>query len=371
PNIQPFLQLFNKSGGPNINLELNSFTVHGRHGVFLSQSNKLTYGIEYRHNRSEANFLQKTVDENRLGIYIQDEWQLLPELTTVAGVRMDMDTFINPTYSPRMSFIFQPDPDHTFRTTGALAYRPPTSFETKALSNGSLTIPLPFPPGPITTNTIFVGNNNLDPEQIISVDLGYQGWLLKHRLRLRIDLFYNHLSDLIGQVIPIGTNTRVLVNEGEADIYGGEAGLEFLVTPWLSGFANYSYQEIHQTIKSNDIPRAGPRFKVNGGIRAELDSGLNGEAALHYVGATIYPLDSFFGTIAAPPFNGVAPPAGRIGSYFLLNLRGGYRFWEIGGIKMAEIGISLFNSLNDKHQEHPLGERIASRILGWLTVKAF
>lgn len=371
PNIQPFLQLFNKNGGPNINLELNSFTIHGRHGVSLSQSNKLTYGIEYRHNRSEANFLQKTVNENRLGLYIQDEWQWLPELTTVTGLRMDMDTFINPTYSPRISIIFHPHTDHSLRATGALAYRPPTTFETHAITPSTLTIPLPFPPGPITTPRVFTGNNGLDPEQIISVDLGYQGWYLRHRLRVRMDVFYNHLSDLIGQFIPPGTNTRILVNEGEADVYGGEAGIEFLVTSWLSGFANYAYQEIHQTIKSNDIPRAGPRFKINGGFRADLDNGLNGEAAIHYVGSSTYPLDSFFATIAAPPFNGAAPPTDRIGSYFLLNLRGGYRFWEIGGIKMAEIGISLFNALNDTHQEHPLGERIASRILGWLTVKAF
>jgi iron complex outermembrane receptor protein len=371
PNLQPFLQLFNKDGGPNIDLELNSYTAHGRHGVSLGQFNKLTYGIEYRHNRSEANFLRKTVNENRLGLYVQDEWQMFPKLTSVAGVRMDMDTFINPTYSPRLSVIYQPHADHSLRATGALGYRPPTGFESNALTPSSLTIPLPFPPGPITTPRVFAGNNNLDPEQIISVDMGYQGWYLRHRLRFRMDLFYNHLSDLIGQFIPPGTNTRVLVNEGEADIYGGEAGVEFLVNPWLTGFANYAYQEIHQTITSNDIPRTGPRFKINGGLRAELDNGWNGEAALHYVGSVTYPLDSFFYTVAAPPFNGAPPPSDRIGSYFLLNLRGGYRFWEVKGTKMAEIGVSVFNALNDKHQEHPLGEQIASRVLGWLTIKAF
>jgi len=371
PNIRPFLQLFTKDGDQDFNIDSDSFTVHGRHGLTLGQFNQLTYGVEYRHNKSEANFLQKTVKENRLGLYIQDEWKVLPQLTTVAGVRMDMDTFINPTYSPRVSLIYRPQPNHSIRTSGALAYRSPTTFETEAQALGAFTIPLPFPPGPITTIEPFRGNNNLDPEQIISFELGYQGWFFRHRLRLRMDVFYNHLSDMIGQITPIGTNTRVLVNEGEADIYGGEAGIEVLVTPWLSGFANYSYQEIHQTIKSSDIPRAGPRFKINAGLRAELENGFRGETVLHYVGSVRYPLDSLFNTVSDPPFNGSPPPDNRIGSYFLLNVSGGYRFWEVDGKKMAEIGISIFNALNDKHQEHPLGEEIKSRIVGWLTIKAF
>jgi len=371
PNIQPFLQLFNKDGGNDLDIESNSFTVHGKHGFTLGQINKFTYGIEYRHNQSKANFLQKTVRENRLGLYIQDEWNVLPQLTTVAGVRMDMDTFINPTYSPRVSLIYRPRPDHSIRTSGALAYRSPTTFETEAQTLGALTIPLPFPPGSITSSRTFTGNDNLDPEQIMSFDVGYQGWFFRHRLRLRMDLFYNHLSDMIGQVTPAGTNSRVLLNEGEADIYGGEAGIEVLVTPWLSGFANYAYQEIHQTIKSSDIPRAGPRFKINAGLRAELENGFRGETVLHYVGSVRYPLDSFFNTVSGPPFNGAPPPDNRIGSYFLLNVSGGYRFWEVDGKKMAEIGFSIFNALNDKHQEHPLGEEIKSRILGWLTIKAF
>lgn len=58
-------------------------------------------------------------------------------------------------------------------------------------------------------------------------------------------------------------------------------------------------------------------------------------------------------------------PNTRVGSYTLLNLRGGYRFWD----DRAELAISVFNALNDRHKEHPLGDTIGSRVLGWLTVK--
>jgi hypothetical protein len=35
----------------------------------------------------------------------------------------------------------------------------------------------------------------------------------------------------------------------------------------------------------------------------------------------------------------------------------------------AEVAVSAFNALNDKHKEHLLGDTIGSRVMGWLTVK--
>jgi iron complex outermembrane receptor protein len=54
-----------------------------------------------------------------------------------------------------------------------------------------------------------------------------------------------------------------------------------------------------------------------------------------------------------------------VGSYNLLNLRVGYRFWH----EKAEAAFTAFNALNDQHKEHPLGDTISSRVMGWLTLK--
>ncbi len=368
-NLQPFLQLFTSDGGEKFKGLMDSFTVQAQHRVPLADHHQFTYGIEYRHNNVRANFLKKSVKENRLGIYIQDEWQIFENLFGVGGLRFDMDTFINPTYSPRISLIYRPTRDHSIRVMSALAYRSPTTWESAAQTRSTFVVPLPFPPGPLTTNGALEGNNNLDPEQIISNEIGYQGWFFKHQLRLRFALFYNHLSELIGQSALQNRNQRSFINDGEADIYGGEAGVEFWATPWLSGFANYSYQTLKQSQTRRILPRAAPRVKINGGLRADMDSGLNGEVSMHYVGSVQYPIDNLFQTVAGPPFNGAQAPETRIGSYFLLNFKAGYRFFELNGQKQAEIGISVFNALNDKHQEHPLGETIKSRVIGWLTIQ--
>jgi iron complex outermembrane receptor protein len=143
-----------------------------------------------------------------------------------------------------------------------------------------------------------------------------------------------------------------------------------LATRWLSGFANYAYEQIGQTF-TGTTQRGAPHSKVNVGLRGDWENGINGEAAFHYVGAATYPIGAAFTSFA--PFGGFTPPSTRVGSYNLLNLRGGYRFWQqkaaAGYMREAEVAVSAFNALNDKHKEHPLGDTIGSRVMAWVTLK--
>lgn len=344
-------------------LQANSGNVEAQHVINLWETNRFTYGFNYRANQVSSNFLNTDGREERVGIYIQDEWNLLNDLTVVAGLRYDMDTFINPTYSPRFSLIYEPLPNHTFRAGVAVAYRPPTIFETHNLSTGQLFLPgLPF-----TINTVLSGSTNLQPEKMVSYNAGYQGWYWKHRLLVRLDLFFNHISELIGRTGGTGTAFTFFNSPGQADIYGGEAGVEFQATTWLTGFANYSYQEVGQSF-TGTFARGVPRYKANVGLRGEWQNGLSAEAAYHYYGAATYPIEPFFATVRAFP-----TAFQRVGSYNLLNLRGAYRFWQqkaaAGYNREAEVAITAFNALNDKHREHPLGEVIGSRVMGWLTLR--
>ncbi len=302
---------------------------------------------------------------------MQDEWKATKNLTAVAGLRFDMDSFINQTYSPRFFLVFKPVRDHTFRSSVSVAHRSPTIFETRKLSLGRAFIPPERP-----SNTRFFGSHDLGTEKITSYELGYQGWFFRHRIRARLDLFFNHITDLIGNgpvnsfnptINTFHNGSRPTEGGGVADIYGFETGVEFLVNPWLTGFSNYAYQEIGQTYSTlSTVRRGAPLFKMNGGLRADLENGLNGEAVLHYVGSARYNISPAFASFLFPPD---VPPDTRVGSYFLLNLRGGYRFWKVDGKDRAEFALSVFNALNDKHKEHPLGEVIKSRVMGWLTIK--
>ena len=366
PSIAKFFKITDRDGSTNQSLHGNSYDIETQHALEFGSANRLSYGVNYRHNTVSSNFLTEFTREDRLGLYVQDEWHATNRLTAVAGLRYDLHTEIHNTFSPRIALNYTLAEGHTLRLGGAVAYRPPTIFETRTDSRGQICIqPSPLPFCVANISTILKGSGGLAPEQIISYEAGYQGWFFKHRLRARADLFFNHLSDLIIQRT-VNPTTLTFVNGREADIYGGEAGLEFLAAPWLTGFTNYSYQEIRPVSqKVTDFDRrSGPRFKANAGLRGEWDNGLNAEAAVHYVGAATYPINAFFFT-AAGFTGGVPAPDPRVGSYVLVNLRGAYRFWK----EKAEAAVTVFNALNDRHKEHPLGETIGSRAMGWLTIR--
>jgi iron complex outermembrane receptor protein len=357
--VAPFAGFTDRDLNVNQMFKQDVYNLEAQHALEFGTANRLTYGFNYRHNAVSLNVHDEFTRENRFGVYLQDEWRATKTLTAVAGLRWDLHSEINPTYSPRVSLLYKPAENHTFRLASSVSYRPPTLAETHIDLRGI------DPPSTV----VFVqrGSRNLEAEKIVSYEAGYQGWFWKHRLRIRADVFYNHISDFLTGADTADPAVFSFANTGKADIYGGEAGVEFLATSWLTGFANYSTAQLWQ---STDLvaaggltPRGAPSYKANAGLRAEWDNGLSGEVVVHHVSAASYPVSSAFGIFA--PVGGFTPPDTRVGSYTLLNLRGAYQLWR----ERAEVAVAVFNALNDRHQENPVGEMIGSRVMGWLTIK--
>ena len=364
PFLNGLLQEVNQFGEPKLDFLANTYNAEAQHSLELWPGNRLTSGLNYRLNTVSGNGVPYSSEEHRFGLYLQDEWKLTSRFTATGGIRYDLNSFINPTLSPRVALLYQAAPGHTIRATVSVAYRPPTLFERESIAHYITSLPAPFPSPPPFP---LAGSHRLKPEQIVSYDLGYQGWWFEHRLRVRADLFFNHISDLIS-FTTVGT-TRTFINGGVADIYGGEIGAEVLAASWLNGFANVSYQQIGQTF-TGAVRRGGPGWKVNAGIRTQWENGLSGEVAVHYVSSATYPVVEAYQDLA---FFGTTVPNPRIDDYLLLNIRGAYTFWtqqaSDGYLQNADVAISVFNALNDKHREHPLGDVLGSRVMGWLTVR--
>lgn len=367
PPLAALLTQTDRFGRTDQNASLNTYDLESRYRFVPLETISLNIGANFRHIISSSNILNNRTTENRLGLYAQGDWKVLPKLEMSVGLRYDLDTFITPTLSPRGAVIYHLNSNHSFRFSSSLAYRPPTITEVGL----SILNPLTLPGLPVRTSVV-VGSTDVKPEEIISHELGYQGWWLDHRLRTRITGFFNHISDLIAFRNPTGNplNAARPVNGGVADVYGGEVGVEILMTSWLSGFANYAYQEMGQS--SNGFGRRGfPHHKVNAGLRATL-SPFTGEVLYHHVGLASYPLSDAF-TNLAPFFPaGTVVPQQQVPGYHLLNLRLGYLLWRHQSgdqAREAELAISVFNALNDNHREHPLGDMLGTRVIGWLTVK--
>jgi iron complex outermembrane receptor protein len=244
PLLAGLLQTTDPNGGIDDKSSFNTYNIEAQHSFKIGADHNFTYGMNHRRNTASSTFVAPTSGENRLGFYAQDEWHVLSPLTLIAGVRYDLDTFINPQVSPRVALVYSPTEGHTFRASVSLAYRPPTIDETHLDVRTQVTLP-----GPFTTTFVTQGSSNLEPERITSYELDYQGWYFKHRLRVRADLFFNHVANLIAfqSTGPAVTDPVIPINSGNADIYGGEVGVEILATRWLTSFANYSYQDFGQT----------------------------------------------------------------------------------------------------------------------------
>jgi len=349
-------------GSNNQRFRNDVYTTWAQHTLDITSVNRFLYGVNFFHNAvSKQNIFDQSGSENRLGLYVQDEWRATSTLTFIAGLRWDLLTGLNPTYSPRLAVLFKPHENHTFRISGSVAYRPPSYLESRALTFTSDTFG-----GPVFTGA---GSKNLSPEEIVSYEAGYQGWYLNHRVRVRADAFFNHLSNFIAGGAPTADPLVFsFANRGQADIYGAEIGAEFLATSWLTGFINYSTVQLHQTsdLLTNPVfnaTRGAPSYKINAGLRGEWDNGLSAETLVHFVSAASYPVNPAYDPLGAA--FGFTPPSNAVPSYTLVNMRGAYRFWH----DKAEVAIAAFNALNDRHRENPTGEVIGSRVMGWLTLR--
>lgn len=367
PPLAPLFRLTDRFGRAGGDASFNSYDFETRYQFNHLDMLKLNIGTNFRHIIASWNILNSRTVENRLGLYAQGDWHVLPSLRVSAGVRYELDSFDAPTLSPRGAVIYHVNTNHSFRLSSSVAYRPPTTFDVGIHNINLFTLPgLP----PATSLTL--GSSNLRPEQIISYEFGYQGWWWEHRLRTRVTGFFNNISDLITIRNPTNNplSPAIPMNGGVADVYGGEAGAEILMTSWLSGFANYAYQDVGQS-SSGPSRRGFSHHKINAGLRITRNL-FTGEILYHYIGAASYPLSELL-TNLAPFFpTGTILPQEHVPNYNLLNLRLGYIVWrqQTGDtVREAEMALSVFNALNDTHREHPLGDLLGTRVMGWLTVK--
>jgi iron complex outermembrane receptor protein len=116
PPLAPFLTLGAKDGSPTQTFNANTYNIDAQHSIEVLPRNRLTYGVNYRYNTLSSNGISQYGTENRLGLFFQDEWSVVKPVTLIAGLRYDLDTFINPTVSPRIALLYSPSPDHTCTT---------------------------------------------------------------------------------------------------------------------------------------------------------------------------------------------------------------------------------------------------------------
>jgi len=337
--------------GTSLDLSLErSDTLEG--GVFDGMI--LTYGLESRRNTIDTEELLQADEQQMLySGFLQAEQRLVDEVTVTLGCRIDSQPEKSGSnLSPRIGVVYKPWNDHTFWGSCSYAYKSPSSILNFAQLTFDGTTEIAGIPFPVASRLNLSGNEDLDPQRKVTYQVGYRNTSYE-RLRFNIDLFLSRRSDLFkpvsttdlsGLPFQVTMNSR-FENQGRAASWGGEAGVECLITNRMTGYTNYSLVSIR-----GDGQGLSPRNQANAGLLIDLSGGFKIDAGVNYVeGST---LDGEVGQFLESSIDMSSD------SYFLVN---GSLLYEVPASGLA-FSLSAFNLTHDEHVEIPMGEEIGTLV---------
>ncbi|MCG8519565.1 MAG: TonB-dependent receptor [Pseudomonadales bacterium] len=189
-------------------------------------------------------------EEDRLNYYLflQDEWQFKQNWQLVSGVRYDYYTDFGSTVNPRIALIWATTDSLTTKLLYGRAFRAPSLNELYVANN------------PVT-----VGNPDLDPETIDTLELAFSHQLTSS-VSYGANLFYYRIDDLITSMAQVGQVAAKYANVGEREGYGVE--METLYEPRadLTLAANYAYQRATDQDTDEPVGEA-PNHQLYGRIQ--------------------------------------------------------------------------------------------------------
>jgi outer membrane receptor for ferrienterochelin and colicins len=157
-------------------------------------------------------------------VFGQDEWSLARLWTLTAGLRYDHYSDFGGTLNPRLALVWETRYDLTTKLLYGRAFRPPTFQELYGQNN-----------------PVSIGNADLDPETIQSLELAFD-YQPVSRLRTIVNLFVYQADDLIEYVAnPAGGKTAQNARDQEG--YGFEFEMDWQIIPSLQLRANCAFQD--------------------------------------------------------------------------------------------------------------------------------
>ncbi len=137
----------------------------------------LDYFGEFRYNRDELNFSQKT-ERTIASAYVQHQWEFTDDWQLTSGIRFDDYNDFGQTFNPRMALVWSYAKRSSLKFLYATAFRAPNFLELYDRNN-----PVDF------------GNPNLNPEKVRTSEVA---WISQNgQWHYELNLFHNQYDDLI------------------------------------------------------------------------------------------------------------------------------------------------------------------------------
>jgi iron complex outermembrane receptor protein len=228
--------------------------------------------------------------EARAAVFLHGEYSPTDWVTVTGGLRYDYNTVTDEFLSPRLAAVFKPASGQFVRLGVARAFRKPAFLETHV--HPSATFP---DESPITGSgqqaflefmTRILGNLSLNPEELISFELGYLGQFLDDRLQISLDLYCNlyldrvlFISDIVpdDQGLPDLQRSSFMGINDPNDLYtlGGELTARFNLSRKVALLFWWSHREVFN-LKDHSSTDMSPKNLMALGGRFKTDLGLLG-----------------------------------------------------------------------------------------------
>jgi iron complex outermembrane receptor protein len=253
--------------------------LQARREVF--ERNTVTVGTEFTHHPNPVQrnldlpsgqvYLDDSEPFSTVGVYVQDEWQPLPQLSVVGGLRWDRYYGRLQQVSPRLAAIWTATERTTAKLLFGQAFRPPNLYE-QFYAYPSL-------------GGRAIANPGLDAERITTYEgiLEQDVWGRAHAI---LAAYHYRIEDLIEQaVVPDPTfdgETLQFRNVGSATATGGEVEVRVPLPRGIAARGAYSVQEALD--RDGRLLSNSPKHLGRVGVSIPLRYGLEAAAELIVVG---------------------------------------------------------------------------------------
>ncbi|CQR71450.1 Vitamin B12 transporter BtuB precursor [Sporomusa ovata DSM 2662] len=242
----------------------------------------LAYGLQYQTMKYDLTSSQSVLDHKFSGLFVQDNWNIMPDWTIGLGARYDfykftMDVFDTTAaakpysntanyFSPKFSITHALSSRDTVYASASAVFRPPTpadyfrwSYNYSNWSTGSSPILLSKSLGFTSQSEWQQAFGYLGPEQGKSFELGWRKQA-NDRFSWRFTSFYNDIDNYINILISRYTTKGYYptYNIDNAKIKGLEFSADYIFDPNFSIAATFSRQK---GTKSGDRLDASPKLK--------------------------------------------------------------------------------------------------------------
>jgi outer membrane receptor protein involved in Fe transport len=203
-----------------LNFKTQTFDLEVGHSTVLGGNHILSYGGNARRNNFEITLTPEAEDRNEFGAYVQDEVHFGKFRLSLGGRVDKFGNIEDPVFSPRVTAMFKPTADHSFRASFNKAFRSPSAVNNFLEQNifapiapinlaplaGLIPTLVPGPQGqalaslvpttPIRLIVRNVGNPNLKEESVTAYELAYTG-TIAGRTSIGLAVYQNDSDDNI------------------------------------------------------------------------------------------------------------------------------------------------------------------------------